>query len=303
MPGHIAAAFGAYPELAGDGVDPATTNLDRSPWLQHLHPDNPSASQFLSDVLGEVVELTPGAFLHVGGDEALGMDPELYARMVSIAREIVRGLGKEAVGWQETARAGLEPGSVIQSWLSPTEEDIDRMGSAAPPEGVVLPPDAQEMRAAFEEAFRVMVTDLDRALEQDASVVVSFQPVAYLDTKYREASSDPEQAAQLERVGMPFYAPSTVEEFYSWDPSAIRPSLMEDRIAGVEAAIWCEFVETFDDLLFLLLPRLPGVLEKGWAAVGSGWEEYAPRLAAQAPLWERHGWQYYRSSVVWSDPV
>lgn len=308
MPGHIAAAFRAYPELAGNGVDPATTNLDRSPWFQTLHPDNPKVSGFLSDVLTEVADLTPGAFLHIGGDEALGMEPELYRRLMQQAREIVQGLGKRIVAWQETARAGVQRGDVTQVWLSPTPDDLERLASVAttnPPEGFEVPPDNQELMAALGETFKMAATDLNKALDQGASILISLQPFTYLDTKYREAPADTTHATDQERLGMPFYTPSTVEEFFCWEPATIRPELTEDRVAGVEAAVWCESVETYQDLLFLLLPRLPGVLEKGWAvamASDSVWEGYAPRLAAQAPIWARRGWPYFRSSEVWSGP-
>ena len=64
---------------------------------------------------------------------------------------------------------------------------------------------------------------------------------------------------------MPFDAPSTVAEYLGWDPALIKESLDDSRIAGVEAAIWRETIERFEDLLFQLLPRRPGVMEKGWA--------------------------------------
>jgi hexosaminidase len=101
---------------------------------------------------------------------------------------------------------------------------------------------------------------------------------------------------------MPFYPKSTVTEFYDWDPATVRPQLTEANIAGIEAAIWCETIESFADACFLLLPRLPGVLEKGWSAAGGGartWEDYAPRLSAQASIWDACGWPWFRSEVVW----
>ena len=64
---------------------------------------------------------------------------------------------------------------------------------------------------------------------------------------------------------MPFNAPSTVAEFLGRDPASIKEFLDDSCIAGVEPAIWCETIESFEDLLFQLLPRLPGVMEKGWA--------------------------------------
>jgi hexosaminidase len=305
MPGHAGAIYRAYPELAGDGKDPSTANLDQAPWFQVLRPDNPRVMPFLAEVLGEVASLAPGSFLHIGGDEALGMDPELYRQFMQQAKEIVYGLGKRIVAWQETARAGFQSGDVAQLWISPDQGESVDFDLKDLPEGFELPPDAAAVAQAFQEALKIAYLDLDKALEQGASILISQQSKAYLDTKYREDPADPAQAADHARLGMPFYTRSTVPEFFTWDPATIRPSLDESRIAGVEAAIWCETVESSADLLFLLLPRLPGVLEKGWSTAApedTAWEEYAPRLVAQAPIWERRGWPYFRSSDVWPKP-
>jgi hexosaminidase len=304
MPGHAAAIYRAYPELAGNGVDPETANVDKAPWFQVLRPDNPRVMPFLRDVLGEVADLTPGAFLHIGGDEALGMDPDLYREFMQQAKQIAYGLGKRVVAWQETARSGFQPGDVAQLWISPQLGGTD-VDPADIPEDFELPLD-QEAIEAFAESHRLAMQDLDKALSQGASILMSQQSRAYLDTKYREESADPAQAADHRRLGMPFYAKSTVAEFYTWDPAKIRPTLDESRIAGVEAAIWCETIETEADRFFLVLPRLPGVLEKGWSAAApeqAAWARYAPRLAAQAAIWDRRGWPYFRSAEVWSEPA
>jgi hexosaminidase len=144
--------------------------------------------------------------------------------------------------------------------------------------------------------------DLDKALDQGASILISQSTSAYLDTKYREPSADPAQAVDHARLGMPFYPKFTIEEFFAWDPATIRPTLGEERIVGVEAGIWCETILTIDDLFFMLLPRLPGIAEKGWspaAPVDEAWESYEPRLAAQADTWQRRGWRYFRAQSVW----
>lgn len=305
MPGHAAAIFRAYPELAGNGVDPTTTNLHRSPWFQVMHPDNPTIFRFLEDVFREVSEMTPGAYLHIGGDEALGMDAGLYARFMRRARELAYATGKKVVAWQETSRSGFAPEDIAQIWLEPSVHDIEEADKPEPPKPEDLPPDMEEVNAAFGEAARVSPFDLPRIIEQDASVLLSLQPVSYLDMRYREPSADPEQEALRKRVGAPFYGPRTVRDFFLWDPGTIKPEIAPGRIAGVEAAIWCESVETAGDLFFLLVPRLVGILEKGWAPAAdpeAAWEDYAERLAAHDALWDHHGWPYFRSSLVWDTP-
>jgi len=306
MPGHTAAIYQAYPELAGDGVHAETTNQDRASHFQVMHPDHPRIFDFVTDVLTEIAELTPGAYLHIGGDEALGMDEELYARFVQRVQPIVNELGKNVVGWQETARAGLAPSDLAQLWISPQigdpgEFDLSQLPEDIDIDAIGLDP---ELMTAFAEMFTVAGRDLGLALQQGADIIVSQSTRAYLDTKYAEPSSDPAQEADWKRLGMPFYPRSTVAEFFTWDPATIQPELSEERVAGVEAGIWCETITNASDLFFLLLPRLPGLLEKGWSpriAEDAAWAGYGPRLAVQARLWEQLDWPYYRSSVVWPD--
>jgi hypothetical protein len=67
---------------------------------------------------------------------------------------------------------------------------------------------------------------------------------------------------------------------------------------GVEAAIWAETVTGFDDLAFLLLPRLPGVAHRAWSGPRATWTEHRDRLARHGRLWAQDGLTYFRTSAV-----
>jgi len=63
---------------------------------------------------------------------------------------------------------------------------------------------------------------------------------------------------------------------------AARPAeaLGPAHVAGVEAAIWAETISDFDDLCFLLLPRLAGVAHKGWSDPQvATWTDHRDRIA------------------------
>ena len=307
MPGHTAAIFAAYPELAGDGTGDASAITGKATYFQAMHPDNPHIPGFIREVLAEVAALTPGPYLHIGGDEALGMDDEQFARFMHMAMPMVGEAGKKLVGWQEVARAGFAPGQVAQLWISATLNSADGgaidLSDVELPEGMEIPENAEDVLGAFAAFMQVARLDLGKALDQGATILLSDSSVSYLDTKYREESVDPAQIPLQQRLGMPFYPRKTVQEFFQWDPATQRPELPPGRMAGIEAAIWCETIRSFDDLLFMLLPRLPGLLEKGWSPTTEGpdfgWDAYAPRLAAQASIWKTLGLPYFRSPVVW----
>jgi hexosaminidase len=50
--------------------------------------------RFLDEVFGELAALTPGPYLHIGGDEAKTLGPEDYGLIVARAQEIVASHGK-----------------------------------------------------------------------------------------------------------------------------------------------------------------------------------------------------------------
>jgi hexosaminidase len=115
VPGHTNAALVSYPELAYAGVRSRPYTGTRV-GLSALCPDRPLASAFLTDVLGEVAAMTPGPYLHIGGDEALRMSDEDYAAMVTRVQQIVAAHGKTPVGWHEIGGAPLLAGTVLQFW-------------------------------------------------------------------------------------------------------------------------------------------------------------------------------------------
>src|SRR5687768_14956068 len=80
MPGHARAALAAYPHL-GVRSDP------RPVWTRWGISDaafGPHAVEFCQDVLAEVMEVFPGAHVHIGGDECPLPDDErgLFLRQV-----------------------------------------------------------------------------------------------------------------------------------------------------------------------------------------------------------------------------
>ncbi|HZD37610.1 MAG TPA: beta-N-acetylhexosaminidase, partial [Actinomycetes bacterium] len=125
VPGHVNAALSSYPELNCDGRAPRLytgTNVG----FTSLCLDKPVTYQFLDDVIGELAALTPGPWLHIGGDEAKTVPEDRYTAFIERVQGIVRAHGKQAIGWQETAKAELPPSSAVQYWDSKASADAVR---------------------------------------------------------------------------------------------------------------------------------------------------------------------------------
>jgi hexosaminidase len=147
LPGHTNAALASYPELNCDGAAPPRytgTAVGFSALCA-----NDATYRFLDDVFGELAALTPGPYLHVGGDEAAKLSPGDYATIVARAQAAVARHGKVAVGWVDLANAPLGDSTVLQFWR-PT-------------------PDAPAVIAAAKAGHRVIMSPANRA---------------YLDMKY-----------------------------------------------------------------------------------------------------------------------
>jgi hexosaminidase len=115
LPGHTNAALAAYARLNCDGAarEPFT-GIDVG--FSSLCIRKELTYRFVDDVVREVAALTPGPYLHIGGDEATATQPADYAYFVERVQRIVRAHGKVPIGWEETARVPLPPGALVQHW-------------------------------------------------------------------------------------------------------------------------------------------------------------------------------------------
>jgi hexosaminidase len=151
MPGHFNAALASYPELTCDGIAPELYTGMRVGFSSTC-VDKEITYTFLEDVIGELAALTPGAYFHIGGDEAQATDQADYIKFVNRVQAIVAAYDKQVVGWEEIAQATLLPGSIVQHWNLDT--------SYAP-----------------------------QAVRQGAKIIMSPADKTYLDMKYQ--ASDP----------------------------------------------------------------------------------------------------------------
>jgi hexosaminidase len=118
-PGHTNAALASYAELNCNGVAPPLytgTNVGFSSLCVPLDV----TYTFLDQVIGELAAITPGRYIHIGGDEASSTSASDYATFIGKVQNIVASHGKTVVGWHNIATTTLLPSTVIEFWDTTT---------------------------------------------------------------------------------------------------------------------------------------------------------------------------------------
>lgn len=276
MPGHTAALVAALPDLA---AEPAPLH----PYLTYLDPGSARVRETVRSLVAELAELTPGRYVHLGGDEAFSMPEDLYAEFMEHAVQCVRESGKLPIAWQEVARSNADV-AAAQAWTS--RADLPSAGSIV----AALPPELAEVGREAERAFEHAEHDVSVLAARGTPVIVAEQDPYYLDRRHAGRSSDPAQEERLAQIGFPAYTPRSLDDVWAFDPEAGESAAAGAEIAGVECALWTETVRSASDLALLLLPRLALVGERSFRGGPGGPGDQARRvLRAARPAWAALG--------------
>ena len=117
MPGHTNAALASYAELNCNGKATELytgTNVGFST----LCTNKEITYKFIDDVVRELAALTPGPYIHIGGDESHVTKREDYIPFINRVQDIVIAHGKKVIGWDDIAIATLKPDAVAQHWAN-----------------------------------------------------------------------------------------------------------------------------------------------------------------------------------------
>ncbi|ACU04919.1 family 20 glycosylhydrolase [Pedobacter heparinus] len=252
VPGHCMAAIAAYPELSVTKNPETKVNPGSSfaRWFpgggfemyvdNALNPTDEKVYQFLDQVIGEVAQLFPYKYLHIGGDECYkgfwekdaGVQAfmkrmnikdmhALQSYFIGRVNDIVRAKNKQLIGWDEILEGGATKGVAV----------MNRFGAKSAGE---------------------------QARQQIPLVMAPGNQGLYFD--YAQSASD------MEPINHGGYSP--LWKSYNYDP--VPPGLSKTEaqyILGVEGCIWTEHIGTVSKLQYMILPRMLGLAETGWSEV------------------------------------
>lgn len=274
MPGHMLGALKVYPELGCTG-GPYEVWQRWGVSEDVLCAGNDSVLGFIDDVLGEIIDIFPSEYIHVGGDECpkarwkncpkcqarareLGLkataewsvEEQLQSYLIRHAAEFLASHGRRMIGWDETLEGGLAPGAVVMSWR---DENGGKTAARLGHDAVMTP--------------------------------TSHMYFDYYQTLDR-GGDEPDAAGG--------YIP--VEKVYGFNP--VPASLTDEEkahIIGVQANLWTEYIPTFSGVQYAELPRMAALCEVQWCdAASRDYGKFVRRLPRLLAHYRANGYRYAR---------
>ena len=254
MPGHAQAVIAAYPELGSTSEKVEV----RETWAVSPHILNVEASTiaFMQNVLSEVLELFPGPWIHIGGDEADKTQWKANARVQARMKELdvkdehelqswfIRQMDgfltarkRRLIGWDEILEGGLAENATVMAWRG-VEHAVT---AARTGHDAVMVPTSHTYFDYYQSE--------DRAREPLA--IGGFLPLA---------------------------------KVYAFEP--MPPGLeprFQKHILGAQAQIWTEYLPNPKAVEYMAFPRVSALSEVLWTAPAAqqprSYTEFLTRLA------------------------
>jgi hexosaminidase len=275
MPGHSLAALAAYPNL-GCTAGPFEVGKTWGVVNDVYCAGKEETFNFLEDVLTEVIDLFPGKYIHIGGDECpkvrwekcplcqkrikvegLKDEKELQSYFIKRIEKFLISKNKRLIGWDEILEGGLAPEATVMSWRG--------------------------------------VAGGIEAAKQGHDVIMSPNSYAYLDHYQSEPAGQP--------LAIGGYLP--LENVYAFDPQFAELNADQQKhILGVQGNLWSEYLNTPQYMEYMAYPRMFAISEIGWTAGSKkDFEEFLSRLAVQRLRYDKIGINYFKGEYRNTRPV
>ncbi|WP_430815721.1 glycoside hydrolase family 20 protein [Carboxylicivirga sp. RSCT41] len=260
LPGHSAAALVAYPEYYCNNAGELEIWEQAGVSAGVYCAGKESTFQFLEDVLAETMELFPGEFIHIGGDETpkdtwlacpecrqrmkeegAHDEHELQSYFVHRIEKYLNKHNRRLIGWDEILDGGLAQSAAVMSWRG--------------------------------------VAGGIKAAEAGQDVVMTPMFPYYFNHTQNHLSNSP---------GHPGI--STLRDVYTFPsiPTDI-PADKRHHVIGVQANMWSEYMPEFKHIEYNLFPRVFAIAEVAWSPAIREWDDFYARVNNTLPSLEKLG--------------
>ena len=258
MPGHSQAAVSSYPEFGCTGEQVGVAPL----WgvFKEIYCSKNETFDFLEDIIDEVVELFPGKYIHIGGDEApktnwkacgncqnvinreeLEDEHELQSYFITRMEKYINSKGKQIIGWDEILEGGLAPNATVMSWRG--------------------------------------VSGGIEAAKMNHEVIMTPNATCYLDHyQAKDTANEP--------LAIGGYTP--IEEIYNYEPipNELDESLHK-YIIGAQGNVWTEYMKTSDHVEYMVFPRIFALSEVVWAKDKPSFNDFENKVIDMYPILDK----------------
>ncbi|MDP8204229.1 MAG: beta-N-acetylhexosaminidase [Candidatus Tenebribacter mawsonii] len=268
MPGHTLEVLAAYPELGCTGGPYTVATGTYWPNKDIFCAGNEEVFVFLKNVLNEVLELFPGKYIHIGGDEVnkeewkkcskclTRMQKENLQNVEELQSWFIKRIGKylhsknrKLIGWDEILEGGLAPNAAVMSWQG------EKGGIQAAKIG--------------------------------HDVVMSPGTHCYFDHYQDDPETEPKAIGGY----------TTLKKVYSYEPIPKELTKRQAKhILGAQANVWTEWMETPEHIEYMIFPRITALAEVLWSTIDNkNWEDFKERLQKFLNVYRIIGINYHKS--------
>lgn len=265
MPGHSLAALAAYPEYGCTG-GPYKVATTWGVFDDVYCAGNDKTIEFMHDILAEVVDLFPGEYIHIGGDECpkdqwkicpkcqqrmkdnnLSDEHELQSWFIQEIENYLSGLNKRIIGWDEILEGGLAENATVMSWRGETG-------------GI-------------------------EAAKSGHDVIMSPNSNCYFDHY---------QAKPVKNEPYSIGGMTTVKDVYNYEPIPTSLEIKyQKHILGAQANLWSEYIPTEKHLQYMMLPRASALSEVLWTSKDNkDYKRFLLSMKEMTKIYDKNNWNY-----------
>lgn len=280
MPGHSTASIAAYPELGNNDIPGWQAPATGTAWgviARTLAPKE-ETFRFIAGVFDEILPIFPGAFVHIGADEApknewkkspfaqqvikdQGLKDEhgLQSWFVRRVEKLLTERGKRLIGWDEIQEGGLSPTATMMVWRDWKWAKL--------------------------------------ALEHGNDIVMAPKSHTYLD--YGQGPNPGGPVHEVIGGKLP------LEKVYAFEPiPAGTPDERHRQVLGCQGQLWSEYIWSTAKLDYMTWPRACALAEAAWTpATGKDWAAFEQRLRIHEARLDRLRVNYRRSDGAPAQPT
>ena len=263
MPGHSLAALAAYPSMGCTG-GPYEVSGE---WgvFEDVYCTKEETFTFLEDILTEVIDLFPGTYIHIGGDEVpktrwekcpecqrrmktekLSNEAELQSYFIRRIEKFLVSHNRRLIGWDEILEGGIAPEATVMSWRG--------------------------------------ISGGIEAARLGHDVIMSPNDDCYFDHYQGDHDTEPLAIGGLTKVS----------EVYAYEPvpDDLGPSHAK-HILGAQANVWTEYLSEPEDITYMVLPRMAALSEVVWSPKDKrDWKKFYSKLPYQFEVYKAMGLHY-----------